>query len=192
MFDYFAVLICVIFGLALTHLLRGLAKLIQMRHEVRPYWVHIVWTLNVVIFVLAIWWGMFYWRGLRDWSAEWFYFMATYAILQFMWASMLYPPEFPAGLDCEQYFLKNRYWFFGIQTAVLLMDIPETLMKGVAHLRAVPKEYPFLISSLLIIAVVAMFSRSRRVHGVLSVAWLLITLGYTFFIPVMARIVGPQ
>ena len=54
MFDYFGVLISIILGLALTHLLRGLAKLIQMRHEVEPYWVQIVWTLTVTIFVLAI------------------------------------------------------------------------------------------------------------------------------------------
>jgi hypothetical protein len=48
-FDYFAVLISVILGLALIHPLRGLAKLIQMRHEIKPYWVHIVWTFNVII-----------------------------------------------------------------------------------------------------------------------------------------------
>ena len=40
MFDYFAVLISVILGLALIHLLRGLAKLIKMRHEITHYWVH--------------------------------------------------------------------------------------------------------------------------------------------------------
>jgi len=33
MFDYFGVLISVILGLALTHVLRRLAKLIQMRRE---------------------------------------------------------------------------------------------------------------------------------------------------------------
>ncbi len=48
MFDFFGVLISVIFGLALTHLLRGLGRLIQMRHETRLYWVRIVWTINVV------------------------------------------------------------------------------------------------------------------------------------------------
>jgi hypothetical protein len=142
-FDYFAVLISVILGLALTHVLRGLAKLIQMRHETRHYWVHAVLSFNVVIWVLAIWWGMFWWRGLQDWSVGWFYFMVAYAVLQFMWASMLYPPEFPAGLDCEKYFLSNRYCFFGIQTAMLLMDMPETLVKGAAQLRPVPKEYRF-------------------------------------------------
>jgi len=28
----------------------------------------------VLMCVILIWWGMFYWRGLRDWSAERFYF----------------------------------------------------------------------------------------------------------------------
>jgi hypothetical protein len=169
---------------------RGLAKLIHSRREIRPYWVHIVWTFNVIIFVLAIWWGMYWWRGLEQLSAQWFYFLVAYAILQFMWAAMLYPPEFSHGMDFEDYFFSNRRWFFGIQLAVLLTDIPETLVKGAEHLRAVPKEYPFLIAALLAISVVAMLSSRRRVHEVLCLAWLLGTLGYTFFIPLMSRIGG--
>ncbi len=190
MFDYFAVLISVILGLALIHPLRGLAKLIQMRHGIKPYWVHIVWTINVIIFVLAIWWGMFWWRGLQELSAQWFIFLVTYAILQFLWAAMLYPPEFTRSMDFQDYFFSNRRWFFGIQLAVVLTDIPETLVKGADHLRAVPKEYPFLISSLIAISIVAMVSSRRSVQGLLAIAWLLVTLGYLFFIPLMSRAVG--
>ncbi|MGH3428157.1 MAG: hypothetical protein ACRDQZ_11430 [Mycobacteriales bacterium] len=190
MFDYFAVLISVILGLALIHPLRGLAKLIQMRHDVRPYWVHVVWTFNVIIFVLAIWWGMFWWRGLQELSSEWFFFLIAYAILLFMWAALLYPPEFSRGMDCESHFFSHQRWFFGIQVVVVLMDIPETLVKGAAHLRAVPKEYPVLIAVLLGISVAALISTKRRVQGFLSIALLLITLGYTFFIPVMSRVAG--
>jgi hypothetical protein len=189
-FDYFDVLISVILGLALIHPLRGLAKLIQMRHEIKPYWVHIVWTINVIIFVLAIWWGMFWWRGLQELSAQWFFFLVTYAILQFLWAAMLYPSEFARSMDFQNYFFSNRRWFFGIQLAVVLTDIPETLVKGAAHLRAVPKEYPFLISALIAISIVAMLSSRRYVQGLLAIGWLLITLGYLFFIPLMSRAVG--
>jgi ABC-2 type transport system ATP-binding protein len=82
------------------------------------------------------------------------------------------------------------HWFFAIQLAVLLTDVPETLVKGAEHLRTVPKEYPFLIAALLAISVVAMLSSRRRVHEVLCLAWLLGTLGYTFFIPLMSRIGG--
>ncbi|HEY6482063.1 MAG TPA: hypothetical protein VIY54_00900 [Steroidobacteraceae bacterium] len=190
MFDYCAVLIAVILGLALIHLLRGLARQMQMRHDIRPYWVHILWTIDVIIWVLAIWWGMFWWRGLQELTAPWFYFLIGYAVLQFLWAAILYPPEFSAGLDFEDYFFSNRYWFFGIQAAVILMDIPETLVKGAAHLRPVPEQYPYLISGLLIVTALALLSRNRRLHGALSVAWLLLTLGYVFFIPLMSRIVG--
>ncbi len=190
MFDYFGILISVIFGLALTHMLRGLARLIQMRHVVTPYWIHIVWTLNVVVWVLAIWWGMYWWRNLHEWTTDWFYFIAAYAALIFMWASMLYPSEYTEGLDFEQYFFSNRHWFFGTQLAVCLMDIPETLVKSTAHLRDVPQQYPLLIAVLLAISVTGIFSRKPRVHGALCIAWAVATLSYSIFIPIMSRIVG--
>jgi hypothetical protein len=189
LFDYFGVLISVIFGLTLTHLLRGLGRLIQMRHETRPYWVHIVWTINVVIFVLAIWWGMYWWKGLQDWTAEWFFFIAGYAIAIFMWAYLLFPAEFAPEIDFESYFFANRRWFFGIQTIVFLMDLPETLMKGVMHLRPVPSPYPYVITGLILISVVGVITKNRRIHGVLCVAWLLITLSY-LFLSSLAQISG--
>ena len=190
MFDYFGILISVILGLALTHALRGLSRLIQMRHIVRPYWVDIVWTFNVVVFVLAIWWGMYWWRSLHEWTTGWFYFIAAYAIVIFDGASMLYPAEYPDGLDFEQYFFSNRRWFFGLQTAVCLMDIPETLEKGAAHLRAVPEQYSLLTAVLLAISLAGIFTSKPRVHAVLCLTWTFATLGYSVFIPLMSRIVG--
>jgi hypothetical protein len=189
MFDYFGVLISVIFGLALTHLLRGLGRLIQMRHETRSYWVHIVWTINVVIFVLAVWWGMYWWKGLQDWTFGWFFFVSGYAIAIFMWAYSLYPTEFPAGVDFEAYFFANRRWFFGIQAVSVLWDVPETLQKAAMHLRPVPATYWYLIASLLLVSIVGQITDKRRVHAVLCIAWLLLVLGYEF-LSSAARIVA--
>ena len=161
MFDYFGVLISVILGLALTHLLRGLGRIIQMRHETRSYWVHIVWTINVVIFVLAIWWGMYWWKGLMDWTVEWFFFIAMYAVTIFMWAYVLFPAEFAPGVDFEAFFYANRRWFFGLQTVVVLMDLPETLQKAAMHLRPVPPQYLYVIAARLLI-VRAEFEQLRQ------------------------------
>ena len=168
MFDYFGVLISVIMGLALIHLLRGAVRLIQMRHEVRPYWVHIVWTINCAIFVLAIWWGMYWWRELQDWTVGWFYFIAAYSIALFLWAAMLYPPEYSSGFDFEEYFFYNRPWFFGIQTVVFLMDIPETLEKAALHLRPVPAQYVILAPTMIAISLTGLLTKNRRVHAVLA------------------------
>jgi hypothetical protein len=181
MFDYFGVLISVIFGLALTHMLRGVGRIIELRGETRPYWVHLVWALNCVIFVLAIWWGMYWWKGLQEWSAEWFFFIAGYAVAIFMWAYVLFPSELAPGVDFEAYFYANRRWFFGIQMVVFLMDIPETLRKGLLHLRPMPEVYPYVITGLLLISAIGFISANRRVHGVLCLSWLLLTLSYLFF-----------
>ena len=181
MFDYFGVLISIIFGLALTHLLRGVGRLIQLRRETRPYWVQMVWVLNCVIFVLAIWWSMFWWKGLQDWSAEWFFFLAAFAVAIFMWTYVLFPAEFAPGVDLEGYFYANRHWFFGIQIVVFLMDIPETLQKSLLHLRPMPAPYPYVISSYLLMSGIGLITAKRRVHNVLCVGWLVLTLGYEFF-----------
>jgi hypothetical protein len=180
MFDYFGVLISIIFGLALTHVLRGLGRIIQMRHEIRPYWVHIVWTINVVIYVLSIWWSIYWWKGLGDWTFEWFLFITGYAIAIFMWAYVLFPAEFAPGVDFSAYFFSNRRWFFGLQVVVVLTDIPETLEKAVMHLRLVPVQYGYLVARLLLVSVVGLITDKRRIHAALCIVWLLMVLAYLF------------
>jgi hypothetical protein len=181
MFDYFGVLVSVMFGLALTHMLRGVGRMIELRREVRPYWVQLVWALNVVVFVLAIWWGMYWWKGLQEWTAEWFFFIAAYAVAIFMWAYVLFPADLSAGADLESYFYANRRWFFGIGMVVFLMDIPETVRKDVLHLRAMPEVYPYVITGFLVMSGIGFVTANRRVHSVLCICWLLLTLGYLFF-----------
>jgi hypothetical protein len=181
MFDYLGILVAVILGLSLTHLLRGLSKLIQQRRTVKPYWVHVVWTINILIYVLGIWWGMFWWTRLQVWTIEEFFYIALYCIVLFMLASMLYPPESSHDLNCEEYFFANKSWFFGIQLAAWLLDIPETLAKAGAHLRDVPRQYEYFVPTMLLICVVGLGSTNRRVHGVLCLAWLAAIIAYLTF-----------
>ena len=181
MFSYLGVLISVILGLALTHLLRGLSKLVQLRDTVKPYWVHIVWTINIIMYVLCLWWGMYWWNNLDNWTIELFLFLATYSIVVFVLASLLYPAEFPADMDFEAYFYKNKTWFFGLLFIAFLIDIPETYEKSVVHLRAVPAEYVFFLPTMLVITALAAFSENRRVQGALSIAGIATQLAYMNF-----------
>ena len=43
MFEYIIVLISIVIGLALTHLMQGIAGLIQHPERSRVWWVHLVW-----------------------------------------------------------------------------------------------------------------------------------------------------
>ena len=177
MFEYLGVLIAVILGLALTHLVSGLARLINERRTVRVWWPHVLWSVNMIIYVLGIWFGMFWWNSLKEWSIQEFFFIATYCTVIFLLASLLYPPEFP-DRSCERHFIDNKKWFFGIQFLAFLLDIPETLAKSTAHLRDVPREYVFYIPIILGFCVIGLVSNNRRVQAALPVAWLVATLSY--------------
>jgi hypothetical protein len=169
MFDYLGVLISVILGLALTHVLLGLSRTIQARDSVKLYWVHLVWCATILIYVLGIWWGMYWWRHLQLWTVQNFLFLAFYSGVLFLLAAMLFPHESCAGVDFEAYFMKNRRWFFGLQLFAYLLDIPETLAKGVDRLRDVPVEYCVFLPLMLAINIAGIWTANRRVHAVLSV-----------------------
>lgn len=57
-FEYIGVLTSVIMGLGITHPATGATKLIQHCGEVRFYWPHALWTVNILIYILLVWWGM--------------------------------------------------------------------------------------------------------------------------------------
>ncbi len=178
MFDYFGVLVSVILGLALTHILRGLAKLLQLRGQCQPYVPHVLWSFNAILYVLGAWWGMFWWRNLADWTFDWFLFISFYAIVQFVWSYMLYPAESAEGTDFQAFFFRNRPWFFGLLIIATLMDVPEVLVKAKLGLRPMPPQYPLVISTLVVIALGGLLTRNQRVHAALPVVWFMVFYGY--------------
>jgi len=178
MFEYLGILIAVILGLALTHLVRGLSRLIHIRRTAKIWWPHILWTINILIYVLGVWWGMFWWNSLHEWTVQQFFFIATYCTILFLLASMLYPPECPHDFDSERYFLDNKNWFFGIQFVAWLFDIAESLIKASSHLRNVPPQYIAFFPAVLAICIAGLASRNRRVHAFLAVAWLAVVSSY--------------
>ncbi|MFL7807358.1 MAG: hypothetical protein AB8I80_01935, partial [Anaerolineae bacterium] len=50
-FEYIALLASIIIALGLTRILTGLGQLLQLRGAVRSYWVHVVWTVNVLLWL---------------------------------------------------------------------------------------------------------------------------------------------
>ena len=178
MFDYLGILISIILGLALTHLLFGCSRLIQLRHGVKIYWVQLGWTLNVLIYVLALWWGMFWWKHLTVWTFQVFLFLAAYSIVVFMMASLLFPVDFAEGADLEINFHQNRRWFFGLLLLALLLDIPETVAKGASALRDVPREYVAFLGVMIPITLVALITSNRRAHVGLCLAAMVTLIGY--------------
>ncbi len=181
MFDYLAVLISVVLGLAITHVLAGITSAINGRDKQRPDWIQVWWGVNVLAYVLAVWWGMYWWKHLTVWTVQQFAFLTSYAIVLFLTASLLFPSEGgeeAAGLPA---LWRNRRWFFGMLLAAHVIDLPETAAKQVDGLRAVAGLYWFAEPAFLAIAIAGLVTAKRRVHAVLAPAWLAVLMGYEVF-----------
>lgn len=166
-FEYIGVLISVIMGLGITHLATGTGKLIQHRDEVRFYLPHSLWTANILILILLIWWGMFAWSGHEQWYAYQYLFITLYAIVSFFLASMLYPWDMARDINVREHFFKSRYWFFGALLLAWGIDLIDTLLKMNANLRPIPNGYFPFITVQLCIAITGLLSRRAIVHVVL-------------------------
>jgi hypothetical protein len=181
LFDYLAVLISVVLGLAVTHVLSGMAAAINRRWRIRPDWVQLFWGLNVLAYVLAVWWGMYWWKHLAVWTVQAFAFLTLYAIVLFMLGATLFPGDEGGEEGGEGALWRNRRWFFGLLLAAHVIDIPETAAKQVDGLRAVPPEYWLAGPSFIIIAVVGLTTSRRRIHVLLAPAWLAVLMSYELF-----------
>lgn len=180
-FEYIGVLVSVIMGLGITHLATGTSKLIQHRYEVRLYLPHMLWTLNILIFILLIWWGMFNWSNHENWFAYEYLFIALYAIVMFFLASLLYPWDMAKDVDVREHFFGNRTWFFGVLLVAWGIDIIATLIKANVGIRPLPPGYFAFIGVQMLIAIIGMSSRNRVAHAVLPIVFLVVMLALVLF-----------
>jgi hypothetical protein len=156
-------------GLGITHLATGATKLIQHRDEVKFYLPHTLWTVNILLLILLIWWGMFSWSDHNSWYAFEYLFITLYAIVAFFLASMLYPWDMAKNIDVREFFFKNRIWFFSALLVAWCIDGIETIIKADAGLRLIPQGYFGFLGVQILIALTGIGSRNRFVHTALSV-----------------------
>ena len=181
MFDYLAVLISVVLGLAMTHILSGASSAINRRQHVPLDWIQLFWGFNVLAYVLAVWWGMYWWKHLAVWTVQTFAFLTGYAIVVFLMASALFPGEGGHSELEAGAFDRNRVWFFSLLLIAHLIDIPETAAKQSDGLRAVPPEYWIVAPSFIAVAITGLLSSRRKIHRLLAPAWLTILMSYEIF-----------
>ncbi len=113
-FEYVAVLISIIVGLALTQLLRGVGRMVTSKDGLRPYSVHLVWTLYLFINITMFWWWEFQLSNVT-WSLSTYFVLIIYAALLFFASLVLQPGKLVGVNSYKEYYYLNRHWFFGLQ-----------------------------------------------------------------------------
>ncbi|WP_231462831.1 hypothetical protein [Sphingomonas sp. URHD0057] len=176
MFDYVMVLASVIIGLGVTHLLTGVASIIQHPDRGKIYWIHLLWVAATFLRAIFWWWFEFAYSG-ATWTFGLYFFVLCYALLIYLWCALLFPRDL-AGYDgYRDYFYSRRTWFFGVGLAADLADVADTLAKGLGHFLALGPIYLIGQAVLISFFIIALRTRNERFHAcfaIFAVAWLLI------------------
>jgi hypothetical protein len=159
----------ILVGFALTHLLKGVARLVQHPGRVAVYWVHLVWVVFAFFYVISFWWWEFGLERLTSWSFPLYVFVALYGVLLYLFCALLFPDDL-AGYDgYRNYFYSLRRWLFGVMAALSVADFVDSTIKGREHLRLLGSEYDEIQVASLIFSIIAMQTTNARFHAAFAI-----------------------
>src|SRR6185312_1870180 len=168
-FDYVMTLAAVVIGLALTHLMQGVGRIVEDPKGATIWWVHLLWVAHTGLLSVFWWWFEFGLRRTPVWTFQLYAFVLGYAFLIYLICTILFPSKLGPSRDFREYFLSRRRWFFGLLIALLLVDVVDTLLKGMAHFKSLGLEYPISQAAIVLLCAAGIISRRDRVQALIVI-----------------------
>jgi len=180
-FEFIALAISVILGLAITRLISGIGVSIRQIRLKRFSWIHGLWQINIFILIPGFWWGLYEWSNLPNWNFFHFIFLIIYITNLYLITDFLIPNLNQEGINFKEHFTKNRKMFFILLFLSFPIDLYETSILVNENLREFPKGYFLTNISLSILTVLNLFSKKLWLDYVLGALWTLILVAYIVF-----------
>lgn len=166
------VLLGMVVGLGLTHLIRNFARIIDRPVRLKAYWIHLMWTISMFVYLLHFWWWEFRLAHTVEWTFEICLFVTVYALLLYLLCTILFPEVLDEGQDYRSLFYDRRAWFFGLLALAYLVDFADTWIKGEDYFRAAGSEYIVRNLGYVVLCGIAIATRNPVFHGVFASAGL--------------------
>lgn len=180
-FNYVMVLASVIIGLGIAHLLQGVAAIVQHPGREKIYWVHLVWVAQALLLVLFWWWFEFRLSKVEDWTFSLYLFVLLYATVLYLICALLFPKDLDDYDGFKAYFYARKGWFFGMSLLGVILDVCDSLFKGLDHFRSLGPGYSIIMAITAALFAIAIRVRSERFHAAFAV----LSLGYLLLYPIM-------
>ena len=182
-FNYVMVLASVIVGLAVTHLLQGVARFIQHPDREKLYWVHLLWVGTMFLNALLLWWWEFKLASVTHWTFELYLFVISFSVVLYIICAVLMPSELGHYGSYRAYYYSRRRWLLGLILLFGLMDFADSAVKGLAHLASLGWIYLIFVAMRPLMLLAAMKSRNEKLHGAVAivVAGQLLTMAFLNF-----------
>ncbi|GAA4008723.1 hypothetical protein GCM10022280_01840 [Sphingomonas swuensis] len=165
-FDYLAVLLSIILGLAIQQVLQGYRALILSRARVRFYGPPLVWSAFILAMVAQHWWASFGLAGRSEWSFADFAACLLVTALIYMAAAIVLPDVRPQEeLDLERHYYDERTAFFGL----LLAAVAASVLREVQLEGRLPEPTNLAFHGVFAaVALVGLATRTGWVHKLLA------------------------
>jgi hypothetical protein len=183
-FNYLSVLISIILALGMTRVLAGVGEMLQARSRRRLYWVHLLWVVNLFLYLVIAWWIFYRWRNQQPWTFFLFVFVLISPTILFLASLLLFPPESALDefIDYKQHYYANHRVFFVLFALFTPIDFVDSLLKGVAHFMALGPLYLVSNTFYFVGLTTAAITRNARYHEIFAVFFLAQTVVISFLI----------
>ncbi len=165
-FEFIAVLVSIVFGVAITNLLSGMVRSYFQRDLSNT---RLAWSLAVGMVLLANWWGFFRWSDNPEWTFPQFLFLVFWSTTHYLLAVSIYPYEFLDEYSEEM----QRKLVLYVMLVALVADLAENTVRGELFN---PWYYPLFILSVGLLAIAPLVWKSTMV---------MCTCGWLFFLAVI-------
>ena len=115
-FEFITVFVSLIVGFALSHILRAVSDLYEIRERVKPYWLNSLWVVTVIMWSIFTWWGLWMLSVDRiDWTYAQYWFLVMNVSSIYFFTTLVLPKATDGGtIDLENHYYSVHKAFFSI------------------------------------------------------------------------------
>ena len=115
-FEFITVFVSLIVGFALSHILRAVSDLYEIRERVKPYWLNSLWVVTVIMWSIFTWWGLWMLSIDRiDWTYAQYWFLVMNVSSIYFFTTLVLPKATDDGtIDLEKHYYSVHKTFFSI------------------------------------------------------------------------------
>jgi hypothetical protein len=181
-FEYLSVLISIILALAMTRVLGGVGEMLQARSQRHIYWVHVIWIINLFLYLVVEWWIFYRWRNQQPWTFLLFIFVLIGPTLLYLASILLFPREaaLDESVDYKTHYYANHRAFFIIFGLYGPVDVVDTLLKGVPHFLEQGPQYVVSTTVFIVGMTIAAITKNERYQQFYALFFLVQTIVISF------------
>ena len=132
--------------------------MVQHPKEYKVYWVHLLWSLFVFLYLIHFWWWEYRLQVIPQWTVPLYFFISMYAVIQYLLCVLLFPEEMADYKGCRQ-------WIFSLMTILFVADLADTFIKGAAYVHSLGSFYYVRTILYILLSVAAIKIKDEWFHA---------------------------